>query len=75
MELKKYKTLLKQDEEILTLKSSIKNAYDVKYENGISTMSELLDKTNDESVAHQNLIVHEIQYLMKAYQYKNKTGN
>ena len=75
LELKKYKTLLDQDKEILTLKSSIKNAYDVKYENGISTMSELLDRTNDESVAQQNLIVHEIQYLMKAYQYKNKSGN
>jgi len=75
LELKKYKTLLDQDMEILTLKSRIKNAYDVKYENGISTMSELLDRTNDESVAQQNLIVHEIQYLMKAYQYKNKSGN
>lgn len=75
LELKKYKTLLGQDKEILTLKSSIKNAYDVKYENGISTMAELLDRTNDESVAQQNLIVHEIQYLMKAYQYLNKSGN
>jgi len=75
LELEKYKTLLVQDKEILVLKSSIKKAYDVKYENGISTMSELLDRTNDESVAQQNLIVHEIQYLMKAYQYLNKSGN
>lgn len=75
MELEKYKTLLDMDKEILALKSSIKKAYDVKYENGISTMSELLNRTNDESVAQQNLIVHEIQYLMKAYQYLNKSGN
>lgn len=75
LELKKYKTLLEQDMEILVLKKRIKEAYDVKFENGVSTMTELLNKTNEESVAQQNLIVHEIQFLMKAYQYKNKTGN
>jgi len=75
MELEKYKTLIEQDNELLTLKSRIKDAYDVKYENGVSTMSELLDRVNDESIAKQNLVVHEIQYLMKAYQYKNKSGN
>ena len=75
VELNKYKTLLEQDKEILALKTRIRKAYDTKYENGVSTMSELLDRTNDESVAEQNLIVHEIQYLMKAYQFKNKTGN
>jgi outer membrane protein TolC len=75
IELQKYKGLLDQDREILKLKSNIKNAYEVKYENGISTMSELLDRTNEESVAKQHLIVHEIQYLMKAYQYLNKSGN
>ena len=75
LELEKYKALLEQDREILVLKTRIKNAYEVKYENGISTMTDLLNRTNDESAAMQNLIVHEIQYLMKAYQYKNKTGN
>ncbi len=75
VELEKYQKLIEQDTEIVSLKSSIKDAYEIKYENGISTLSELLDRTNEESVAKQNLVVHEIQYLMKAYQYKNKTGN
>jgi outer membrane protein TolC len=75
IELQKFKSILDQDREILALKSNIKKAYEVKYENGISTMSELLDKTNEESIAKQNLITHEIQYLMKAYQYLNKSGN
>jgi len=74
-ELKKFKTLIEQDQELIELKTRIKNAYDVKYENGIATMAELLDRTNDENVAQQNLIMHEVQYLMKAYQYKNKSGN
>ena len=75
LELQKFETLLEQDRKILALKSKIRNAYDVKYENGVSTMNELLNRTNEESIAKQNLIVHEVQYLMKAYQYKNKTGN
>ncbi len=75
MELEKYLALIDQDKELVALKSSIRHAYDVKYENGVSTMSALLDRTNDESVAKQKQIVHEIQYLMKAYQYLNKSGN
>ena len=75
VELNKYQNLIEQDKAILNLKTKIKKSYDIKYENGICTMSELLDRTNEESVAQQNLITHEVQYLMKAYQYKNKTGN
>jgi outer membrane protein TolC len=74
-ELEKFETIIAQDKELLALKSRIKQAYDIKYENGVSTMSDLLDRVNDESIAIQNLVVHEIQYLMKAYQYKNNSGN
>jgi outer membrane protein TolC len=75
LDLNKYRNLVEQDREILELKTRIKDAYELKYENGISTMSELLKRTNDESAARQNLVIHEIQYLMKAFQYKNRTGN
>jgi len=75
MELEKFRKLLAQDRELLTLKSSIKEAYIVKQENGIATMFEMLDRINDENVTKQNMIMHEIQYLMKAYQYLNKSGN
>ena len=74
-ELEKYRKLLEQDRELLALKSSIKEAYIVKYDNGIATMSDVLQRINDENVAKQTMIMHEIQYLMKAYQYLNKTGN
>ena len=74
-ELDKYTTLIEQDRELLNLKTSIKEAYKVKYDNGIATLSQYLDRVNDESVAQQKLLVHEIEYLMKAYQYKNQTGN
>lgn len=75
IELEKYRKLLKQDMEILDLKTSIKEAYTVKYDNGIATMSDVIQRINDENATKQTLITHEIQYLMKAYQYLNKTGN
>ena len=75
MELKKYSKLIEQDRELVELKNSIKEAYIVKYDNGVATMSDMLDRINDENVAKQNMILHEIQYLMKAYQYLNKSGN
>ena len=75
MELEKYSKLIEQDRELFELKNSIKEAYIVKYDNGVATMSDMLDRINDENVAKQNMILHEIQYLMKAYQYLNKSGN
>ncbi len=74
-ELEKYRKLLEQDREILLLKSSIKDAYLVKYDNGVTTMTDVLQRINDEGTAKQMMIMHEIQYLMKAYQYLNKSGN
>ena len=73
--MEKYDQLIEQDLAILELKNSIKEAYTIKYENGISTMSQMLDRINEENVAKQTLIMHEVQYLMKAYQYLNKSGN
>jgi outer membrane protein TolC len=75
VELQKYKELIDNTAEVLEIKQRIKKAYEVKYENGISTMTELLDKTNEENMAKQKLIMQEIQYLQKVYQYKYKSGN
>lgn len=74
-ETNKYRVMIARDEEILRLKNRITRSYQVKYHNGISTMSELLDKTNEENMAKQNLITHEIQYQMAIYSYKNISGN
>lgn len=74
LQLNKYKRMIARDKEILALKTQIKNAYHTKYENGVSTMTDFLNKTNDESAAQQTLIVREIQYLMKVYELKNKLG-
>lgn len=75
IELQKYQNLMEKSAEVLEIKARIKKAYEVKYENGVSTMTELLDKTNEENVANQKLIFQEIQYLQKVYEYKYKSGN
>jgi len=74
-ELEKYRKLLDQDSELLSLKKSIKEAYSTKYDNGVATMTDLLNRINDESQSKQNMIMHEIQYLMKVYEYLNQSGN
>ncbi len=75
IELQKYQQLIEKSKEVLAIKSRIKKAYEVKFENGVSTMTELLDKTNEENLANQKLIFQEIQYLQKVYDYKFKSGN
>jgi len=75
IELKRLQNSIEQHREILKLKSSIKDAYSVKYENGIATMSQFLDRMVDENLARQMIIMYEIQYLMKSYEYLNKSGN
>jgi outer membrane protein TolC len=75
VELQKYRELIGTSAQVLEIKQRIKSAYEVKYENGISTMTELLDKTNEENLAKQKVIFQEVQYLQKVYQYKYKSGN
>ena len=74
-EVEKYGQLIDQDKELLTLKRSIRDAYEKKQANGVATMSQLLDSINEENLAELEMIMHEIQYLMQAYTYMNKTGN
>jgi len=75
VELQKYEELIQKTKEIVLIKERIKKAYEVKYENGVTTMTQLLDKTNEENLAKQKLIMQDIQYLQKQYQYKYKSGS
>lgn len=74
VELEKYQASIIKSQEILQIKQKIKKAYEVKYDNGVCTMNELLDKNNEENLAAQKLILQEIQYLQKVYQYKFQSG-
>lgn len=73
-ELQKYQSMLDRDQKLLDLKTSIRKSYEVKYENGVTTMTDLLRRMNDESLARQTLILHEVQYQMAIHQIKFING-
>jgi outer membrane protein TolC len=71
----KYATLLRQDETVISLRSSVANAAKAQLDNGVVTVHEYIAKTNDENLAKQSKILHEIQLIQAQYEYKNTTGN
>lgn len=74
-DIEKQKTIILKDNDIVQLKSSIKKAYELKYQNGMCTMNDLLLATNGESEALSTKALHEAQLLMTYYTYKTTSGN
>jgi hypothetical protein len=74
-DVEKQKIVLAKDDEIVKLKTNIKNAYELKYKNGLCTMNDLLLATNGENEAFSNRAIHEIQLLMSVYAYRTTSGN
>ena len=71
----KIRELIKSDDEIIRLHTSIKNASAAKVENGVQTMTDLLREINAESLARQQKTLHEIQLMMNVYNLKYSTNN
>ncbi len=71
----KQQTLLQQDDEIVSLKESIRKSYETRFQNGMSSMNDLLTAENGESDARSSRAVHEIQLLMSLYNLKTISGN
>lgn len=71
----KYAALLKQDETIISLRSSVASAAKAQLNNGVVTVHDYIAKTNDENLAKQTKILHSIQLVQAQYQYKNTSGN
>jgi len=74
-DIEKQKAILAKDEEIVLLKEKIKKAYQLKKDNDISPMNDLIAAMNKESEARSNKALHEIQLLMSLYNYKTIKGN
>ncbi len=71
----KQKAILSDDEEIVTLRKSIRESYQLKYDAGAGTLMELLNATENESDARAQKALHEMQLLMTFSEYKMTTGN
>lgn len=68
-DIRKLTDLMRADDEILRLRTSIKKAAEVKLENGIISVTDLIREINSEDLARQAGATHRIQQLMAIYNY------
>ena len=74
-DINKYGELVKKDDEIISLRESVKNAASAQLENGVLSAHDYLTEVNAEDQARQNKIFHEVQLLQSQYSYQVLTGN
>lgn len=73
-EIKKLTEWMKNDDEIITLRSNIKKSALAKVANGTLTVTEMLREVTAENLAKQDKILHEIQLLSVIYELKYLTN-
>lgn len=74
-EIQKITDLMKADDEIVRLRTSIKVAAEVKLENGVISVTDLIREINAEDLARQAGATHRVQQLMSVYNYMYTTDN
>lgn len=73
-EIKKMRELVKEDEKVVRLRESIRQASEVKYANGVYTISELITDVNYALIAQQEKLLREIELKMMIYSKKITLG-
>lgn len=74
-EVRKARAILAADDRIVTLKARIREACQLKYDNGMASMNELINAITSESEAKSNKALHEIQLLLSQQHYATDNGN
>lgn len=74
IEIEKYREQMKDDNEIISLRTLIRQAAEAKVENGTMSVSDMLKEVTAEEAAKQAKVLHEIQYLMSIYKLKYTTN-
>ena len=74
-DLDKIQNLIDKDDELITLRKSIKKASLAQLENGVITTNDYLREVNAEEQAALTKISHEIQYLLTQYNLKANLNN
>ncbi|MDO4160080.1 MAG: TolC family protein [Prevotellaceae bacterium] len=67
----KYKSMIKEDAEIISLRTSVRQAAEAKLDNGIIDINNLLQEINRENNAQISGSTHEIEMLKSIYDMKN----
>jgi outer membrane protein TolC len=70
----KLNDLITVDQQIIELRTRIKNTAKAQLDNGVITANDYLRELNAEDQARQNLSLHQIQLLMTEYNYLATTG-
>lgn len=73
--IEKQKEVLSEDEEIVDLRKTIREGYQVKYDTGVSPLFDFLNATQKEAEAQALKALHEMQLIMTLYDYKTISGN
>lgn len=66
----RYEDAMSADEEIVRLRTSVRKAAEVKYENGTITTADLLKTLTDEQSARSTMAIHRINYIKTLYENK-----
>ena len=74
-EIARYKKLMANDEEIISLRSSVRKAAESKLSHGIIDVNELVRDINQENAARVQQSIHEIEMLKQIYDKKYTTNN
>ena len=70
----RYRQLMIDDEEIISLRSSIRKAAESKLAHGIIDVNDLVREINSENKARVEQCIHEIEMLKEIYDLKITTG-
>lgn len=74
-ELSKLGELIDTDDELVALRSSVKNTANIQLANGVITTNDFIKEVNAEDQARQSKLLHEIQLLVAQYNLQNTLGN
>lgn len=74
-EITKLMKLMKNDDEIISLRNNIRKSAEAKVANGTLTVTEMLREITSEDLAKQNKVLHDILLLIAIYNLKNSTNN
>ena len=74
-EIARHRKLMADDEEIISLRSSVRKAAESKLSHGIIDVNDLIREINQENAAKVQQSMHEIQMLKQIYDHKYTTNN
>ncbi len=74
-EIAKLNELLQSDDELVGLRTSVKQTSGIQLENGIITTNDYIREVNAEDQARQAKVLHQIQLLIAQYNLQNTAGN